>query len=74
MKSVRVRLEYPLERVSEPVVTRLVKDFDVSPNVLAADIEATKGGWMVLGLTGEPGQVDKALAWIKTIGVGLTVE
>jgi len=69
MKKLNVRLEYPLARIKEPVVTHLVKDFDVSPNVLAADIDASKGGWMLLGLSGEAEQIDKALAWIKSVGV-----
>jgi ABC-type methionine transport system ATPase subunit len=72
MKKVTVRLEFPLEKIGDPVVTRLVRDYDVSPNVLAADIDAGKGGWMLLGLSGEPERVDSALAWINTTGVKVT--
>ncbi len=69
MKTVQVRLEYPLERIKEPVVTHLVTDFDVAPNVLAADVEAGKGGWMLLGLSGDDALVNKALEWIESVGV-----
>lgn len=71
MQSTRVRLEYPLARINEPVVTHLVRDFDVSPNVLAANIDATKGGWMLLELTGSSDQIDNALAWVRSLGVGV---
>ena len=69
MKTITVRLEFPLERVKEPVVTHLVRDFDVSPNVLAADIEAGKGGWMTLGLSGPDDSVQNALRWIESLGI-----
>jgi ABC-type methionine transport system ATPase subunit len=73
LKDIRVRLEYPLARINEPVVTHLVKEFDVSPNVLAANIDAAKGGWMLLGLSGEDDQIDKALAWVRSVGVSVAL-
>jgi ABC-type methionine transport system ATPase subunit len=72
MKIVRVRLEYPLAQVKEPVVTHLVKDFDVAPNVLAADIDARKGGWMLIELRGDDERIGKALDWVRGKGVGVT--
>ncbi len=69
MKTITVRLEFPLERVKEPVVSHLVRDFDVSPNVLAADIEAGKGGWMKLGLSGDDANVESALRWVESLGI-----
>lgn len=72
MQTRKVRLDYPLERVQEPVVTYLVRQFDVAPNVLAADIDAHKGGWLVLELQGEASQMDSALEWVKAQGIAIT--
>ena len=74
MSSVRVRLQYPLQRVAAPVVTHLVRDFDVSPNVLAGNIDAHKGGWLQLTLTGDAPRVERALAWVREQGIEVTVE
>ena len=72
MKTIKVRLDYPLERIKEPVVTHLVTDFDVAPNVLAADVDAGKGGWMLLGLSGDDAVINNALKWIESVGVRVT--
>lgn len=72
MQTRKVRLDYPLERVQEPVVTYLVREFDVAPNVLAADIDAHRGGWLVLELQGDTAQIDSALDWVKNQGISVT--
>jgi len=69
MQTRKVRLDYPLERVQEPLVSYLVKKFDVAPNVLAADIDARRGGWLVLELQGEDSQLDAALEWVRAQGI-----
>lgn len=71
MQTRKVKLDYPLERVQEPVVSYLVKKFDVAPNVLAANIDARKGGWMLLELQGEAAQIDAALEWVRSQGIAV---
>ena len=71
MFSKTVKFEYPLKQVNQPVVTRLVKDFDVAPNILSANIDPHRGGWLVVELLGEEESVGKAVAW--TIAQGVTV-
>ncbi len=68
----QVQLHFPLERLAEPVVTRLVTDFDLEPNLLRADVDAKSGGWMVVGLTGPTERVDKALDWLRAQGLVVT--
>ena len=68
----QVQLHFPLERLAEPVVTRLVTEFDLEPNLLRADVDAASGGWMVVGLTGPEERVGKALAWLRAQGLVVT--
>lgn len=71
MNERQVQLHFPLERIGEPVVTRLVTDYDLEPNLLRADVDAASGGWMVVGLTGPQERVNAALDWLR--GQGLVV-
>lgn len=73
MQTRKVKLDYPLERVQEPVVSYLVKKFDVAPNVLAANIDGGKGGWLVLELQGEDAQIDAALDWVRSQGIAVNL-
>lgn len=68
----QVQLHFPLERIAEPVVTRLVTDFDLEPNLLRADVDASSGGWMVVGLTGPSERVGQALEWLRAQGLVVT--
>ena len=55
------RLTFPEERVTQPVIYHLVKDFDVVPNIRRAAIE-NHFGWLVLEVEGEPEQIRAAEA------------
>ena len=67
----KYRIHFPLNQISVPVMTHLVTDYDLSPNLLRADIDAKNGGWLVVGLTGEDTRVETALGWLR--GQGLEV-
>ena len=70
----KYRIHYPLERISAPIVTHLVTDYDLSPNLLRADVDAKTGGWLVLGLTGDEARVQSALDWLRGQGLGVEEE
>ena len=65
----KYRIHFPLNQISAPVVTHLVTDFDLSPNLLRADIDAKNGGWLVLGLSGDDARLASALAWLRGQGL-----
>ena len=67
----KYRIHFPLAQIGVPVLTQLVTEYDLSPNLLRADIDAKNGGWLVLGLTGDPARLEAALAWLR--GQGLEV-
>lgn len=70
----KYRIHFPLEKVGAPVVTHLVTDYDLSPNLLRADVDAKSGGWLVLGLTGDDARVQSALDWLRGQGLDVSEE
>ncbi len=74
MPTVKFMLEFPISKIKEPVFTKLVTDFDVNPNVLAANVDASKGGWLQLGMDGSNEQIAKAKQWILETGIKITEE
>ena len=63
-----LRLTFPEDQATQPVIYHIVKDFDVVPCIRRAAIE-NHLGWMILSLTGEPAQIDAAIAYLTSIGV-----
>jgi ABC-type methionine transport system ATPase subunit len=68
MIEVRVKLTFPEELVTEPLIARLVRDHDVEPNIRRANVDEHEG-WIVCEVAGEPAKIDAALAWLRATGV-----
>ena len=68
MAHVRVHLTFPPDLLSEPTIYRIHAEFGVVPNIRRANIEE-HAGWMIVDLQGEPGDVERCLAWLEGAGV-----
>jgi ABC-type methionine transport system ATPase subunit len=64
----RVRLTFPEELIKEPVLGRLVRTFDVLPNIRRANVEEHMG-WIVCELDGDPQAVEEAISWLVEQGI-----
>jgi ABC-type methionine transport system ATPase subunit len=64
----RLRLTFPSNLVQEPIVYRLVKDFDIVINIRRADVKADHG-WMALELDGDADALARGVRWLKERGV-----
>ena len=62
-------LRFPKEIIDQPIIYKLVKQYDVVFNILQAKILPQEEGLMVLELRGHKDNVKKGLAYIKGLGV-----
>ena len=69
MYSKTLSLRFPKDIVNDPIVVALVKDFDLSFNVLKAVIYPRKEGLMVLQLSGRRKNFKEGVRYLKRIGV-----
>jgi L-aspartate semialdehyde sulfurtransferase ferredoxin len=65
---VRVKLTFPESLVPVPVIARLVRQFDVEPNIRRANVEEHQG-WIICELGGGPAAVEASLGWLRSQGV-----
>ena len=68
MARLRVRLTFPPALIQEPIVYRLVKDFDIVINIRRADVKADHG-WIALELEADEGALERGVKWLKDRGV-----
>ena len=71
MKSERIVLKFPHRLVDQPVIYRMVKDYDLEFNILKAYVTPREEGLLVLELTGEDKKFNKAIAFAKSLGVSV---
>ncbi|HBI26842.1 MAG TPA: (Fe-S)-binding protein [Peptococcaceae bacterium] len=65
-------LRFSSTLVEQPILYNLVKDYDLIINVLKADINPHKEGYMVLELSGDSENYNGGLEYLKGIGVDVT--
>ncbi len=65
----RFDLTFPPRQSIKPVVYHLVKDFDIVPNILRAQIQPGQQGRMLVELTGKKEQFAKSIAFLEKEGI-----
>ena len=54
--------------VNQPIIFRLVKDFELMLNILRAGIDE-RGGYTVMEIDGKPSQIKKGVGYLESSGV-----
>ena len=68
MKHERVKLTFREHLMRQPVIGRMVKEWDVMPNIRRASVEEHVG-WIICELDGEAAEVEAAVAWLVEVGI-----
>ncbi len=68
MPSKRVRLTFPSELITEPVIYNLVRKYDIVTNIRRANVER-EAGWVVMEMSGSDEGLDDAVAYLREVGV-----
>ena len=68
MARMRARLTFPARLVQEPILYRLVKDFDILINIRRADVKAD-WGWVMLEMEAQEATLERGVNWLKELGV-----
>jgi ferredoxin len=70
--SKRIVLKFPHRLVDQPIVCKLVKNYDLEFNILKAYVTPREEGLLVLELTGKKENFDEGIKYLT--GLGVTVQ
>jgi ferredoxin len=62
-------LRFPPSAVNEPIITNLIRRFDLSCNILKATIYPRKEGMAVMEVSGHRKNFRKGLQYLKSLGI-----
>ncbi len=68
MPNVKVHVQFPENKIKEPIIYQIGHEYNVVTNVRRADVRETTG-WMDLELTGESTEIDRAIVGLRKKGV-----
>ncbi len=69
MKTIKISIIYPVNKITAPVVSTLIKKYNLEISILHADIGLTKVGTLVADITGAEADIAAALQYIDETGV-----
>jgi len=67
--SKRIVLHFPPRMTGQPVVYRLVKDFNLNFNILKASVSPGEEGLLIMELSGAQKNYDKGIQYLTGVGV-----
>jgi ABC-type methionine transport system ATPase subunit len=68
----KVKLTFPEELITEPVIYKLGHEFKVVTNILQANV-TKDSGWVVLEIDGENDEIGKAIDNLRDKGVKVEI-
>ncbi|NPA53109.1 MAG: FeS-binding protein [Aquificae bacterium] len=68
MESIKLKLIYPEDKIKEPILSRVCKNFDVEINIRKANV-TDKIGWLELEITGDERQIEEAIKYMESQGI-----
>ena len=70
MARTTVRLTFRGDTLNDPIIYRMGQDFKVVTNIRRADV-GEDTGWVELDIDGEQPEVDRALDYCRSRGIGV---
>ncbi len=70
-KSGKIVLYFPGSLVNQPIVDKLIKEYNLSFNILKAQILPDQEGVMVMELSGDKKDFDRGMRYLKNSGVNI---
>ena len=64
----RVKLTFPTDLITQPVIYNMGQEFDVVTNIRRANVTRDRG-WVILEINGEDDEVERAVEWARSQGV-----
>lgn len=65
-----IHLIYPPQLVEVPVIQQLIREFELTVNIIRADL-SLDSGWIEIKLSGSEQEIEKAETWLKNSGMEL---
>lgn len=65
-----VRLNYPSTLLRVPIINQLIKQYDLTVNIMRAQID-NEQGWIEIQLAGNIQTIEEAIEWLRLQGVNV---
>ncbi len=71
MATRRILLGFPPGETEKPIVSHLVKDYDLEINIFRAKVTPEEHGYLVLDVSGSEDGIRRGMEWVRTCNVSV---
>ncbi|WP_456401460.1 NIL domain-containing protein [Persephonella sp.] len=71
MESIKLKLIYPEDKIKEPILSKVCKNFNVEINIRKANVQENIG-WLELELTGDEQDIESAIKYLVDQGIDVS--
>lgn len=71
MSAKKIVLNFPKDKIDKPIIYKLIKDFNLSFNIMRANITPEQEGHMVLELDGDNREIEKGIKYLMQEGISV---
>ncbi|MDD2568929.1 MAG: 4Fe-4S binding protein [Clostridia bacterium] len=68
----KIVLQFTNNTVDQPILYKLIKNYDLVPTIIKAEINPHKDGFLAIEIEAAKENYKNALAWLKSIGIKVT--
>lgn len=65
----KLKLKIPANLINEPIIYKMVTQFDVMPNILVAHLDKDSEGEVVIEIKGTPENVEKGMDYLRQLKI-----
>jgi ABC-type methionine transport system ATPase subunit len=65
----KLNLKIPANLINEPIIYKMVTQFNIVPNILTARLDKDSEGEVFIEIKGTPENVEKGIAYLKQIKI-----
>lgn len=68
----KFKLKIPVNLINEPIIYKMVTQYDVVPNILVAHLDKESEGEVVIEIKGTPENVEKGMDYLRQLRIEIT--
>jgi len=73
MKTIKVLLHFSAEDADKPIAWHFAHDYNLMFSIFQADVRSGRGGRMIMDISGEPEDIEKALEFARSENVAVNI-
>lgn len=70
----RLKLKIPATLINEPIIYKMVNQFEIMPNIITARLDKESEGEVLIEIKGTPENIEKGIEYLNNLNIQIQEE